>query len=165
MSNTINGEMQTAAHDNIERTMSGLKEGIASTTAGVERTQTAMRDGVQKAIKATEDMIAFAQGNVEAVTRSSQILTTGVQDLGQGIAAAARASADDTVNTFKAMAAVKSVKEAIDLQTSLFRAMIERTISQTSQMTDSGMKLSEQAAAPIMARLSLAAQTFGRVGG
>ena len=164
MSNTTSSDVQATAQDNIQRTMSGLKEGVVSATAGMQQAQVTMREGMQKAMKTAEEMFAFGQGNVEAVTRSSQILATGVQDLGQSLAASARASVEDTVNTFKALATVKSVKEAMDLQTGLFRSMLERAVTHTSQMTDSSMKLSEQAVAPITARLSLAAQKFGRIG-
>ena len=161
--NDISYEAHAAAQDNIDRTMSGLKTGVASATAGFEHAQASMRDGMQKVMQTAEGMITFTQGNIEAVTRSSQILATGVQDMGQSVAATARASADDAVNAFKALSAVKSVKEAMELQSTLFRSMMERMVSQTSQMTDSTMKLSEQAMAPITARLSVATEKFGRI--
>ena len=159
MSNTMMN-----AEDNIERTMSGLKDGVANATAGVEQAQATVRDGMQKAMKTAEEMFAFGQGNLDALTRSGQIFATGIQDMGQTAAAAARASFDETVSTFKALAGVKSIKEAMDLHTSLLRSTVEKAVSQTSQMTDSTMKLSEQSFAPIGARLSLAAEKFGRVG-
>lgn len=163
MSTTITNELNATAKDNIERTMSGLKDGVASATAGMEQAQATMRDGMQKAMKTAEEMFAFAQGNIEALTRSGQILASGMQDMGQSVAAAARASVDDTMNTVKALAATRSVKEAMDLQTRLLRGMVERAVSQASQMTDSGAKLSEQATAPITARLALAAEKFTRI--
>ena len=52
----------------------------------------------------------------------------------------------------------------MDLQANLVRSVMQRLVSQTSQMTDSTMKLSEQAMAPIAARLSVATETFGRIG-
>ena len=149
---------------NIDRTMSGLKDGIGTATAGVEQAQATVRDGMQKVMKTAEDMMAFNQGNIEAVTRSSQIFASGIQDMGQTVAAAAKASMDETINTFKAMAGVKSIKEVMDLQASLLRSAMEKMVSHTSQMTDSSMKLSEQTFAPISARLSLAAEKFGRAG-
>ncbi len=87
-----------------------------------------------------------------------------MQDLSQTFAAAARASLDETISTFKAMSGVKSVKEAMDLQAKLVRSAMEKAVAQTGQVTDSSMKLSEQALAPISARLSLAAEKFGRIG-
>ena len=150
--------------DNIERTMSGLKDGIAGATAGLEQAQATVRDGMQKAMKTAEEMFAFGQGNFDAVTKSGQIFATGMQDMTQLFTAAARASFDDTVSAFKALGAAKSVKEAMDLQTSLLRSTMEKAVSQTSRITDSSIKLSEQAFAPIGARLSLAAEKFGRAG-
>jgi phasin family protein len=163
MGDSAVGEMHEAAKENIDRTVSGLKSGIASATAGMEQAQAHVRENMQKAMRTAEEMFSFTQGNIEALTRCTQILTSGMQDMGQSVAATARASVDDTVNTFKALTAVKSVKEAIELQTGLFRANLERAVSQTSQLTDSTMKLSEQAIAPLSARVTLAAEKFGRI--
>ena len=149
---------------NIDRTMSGLKDGIGAATAGVEQAQATVRDGMQKAMRTAEDVMAFSQGNIEAMTRSSQIFASGIQDMGQTIAAAAKASMDETISTFKAMAGVKSIKEAMDLQSSLLRSAMEKAVSHTSQLTDSPMKLPEQTFPPIGPRLSLAAEKFGRAG-
>ena len=159
MNNTIEH-----AQENIERTMSGLKDGVATATAGVEQAQATIREGMQKVVKTAEEMFAFSQGNLDAVTRSGQILATGMQDMGQTFAAAARASMDETMGTFKAMAGVKSIKDAMDLQASLIRSAMEKAVAHTSTLTDSTMKLTEQSFAPISARLSLAAEKFGRVG-
>jgi phasin family protein len=163
MSNTMTSDAQAVAHENIDRTMTGLKDGVSSAAPGIEQAQATMRTGMQKAMKSAEEMLSFSQGNFEAVTRSSQIIATGVQDMGQSIAATARASLDDTMGAVKALTAVKSIKDLMDLQTSLLRAVIERAVSQTSQLTDHSVKLSEQACAPIGARLSLATEKFGRL--
>jgi phasin family protein len=163
MSNTMTSDVQAVAQENIDRTVTGLKNGVSSATAGIEQAHATMRSGMQKAMKTAEDLLSFSQGNVEAITRSSQILATGMQDLSQSMAATARASLDDTMSAVKAITSVKSIKDLMDLQTSLFRAAIERTVSQTSHLTDSSFKLSEQAMAPIGARLSLAAEKFGRI--
>ena len=164
MSNTMDGAMQAVAKDNIDRTMSGLKNGMASAASGVEQAQTTAREGVQKAMRTAEEMFAFGQGNLEAVTRAGQILATGMQGMGQSVAATARASAEEMINATKAMAGVKSFKEAMALQAGLFRSMLERAVTQTSQMTDSSMKLSEQVMAPITARIAMASEKFGQVG-
>jgi phasin family protein len=154
----------TLTSENIDRTVSGLKDGMASATVGLEQAQATMRDGMQKAMKSAEDMFAFSQGNLEAVAKSSQIWATGMQTLSQSFATAAKASMEETMGMFKAMSGIKSVKDAIDLQTSLVRSTMEKAVSQTGQLADTSMKLSEQAFAPISARLTLAAEKFGRVG-
>ena len=156
--------MTTTTNENLDRTVSGLKDSVANATAGLEQAQATMRDGVQKVMKSAEDMFAFTQGNFEALTKSSQILVTGIQDLSQSFAASARASMDETIGTFKAMAGAKSVKEAVELQSKLVRSAMETAVSHTGQVTDTSLKLSEQAFAPISARIALASEKFGRLG-
>lgn len=154
---------QDAVNGNIDRTMSGLKDGVANATAGLEQAQGKMKDGMAKAMTTAQDAIAFGQGNFEAVARASQILATGLQDMGQTAAAAAKASMDDTMGTVRAMAGAKSIKEAMELQANLLRSMMEKAVAQTGRFAETSMKLSEQTFAPIGARVALATETFGRL--
>ncbi len=159
---------QAIAHDpaatqTFEHTMSSLKDGVAQATSGLEQAQTTIRTQVEKAMKTTEELISFNQGNFEAVSRASQIFASGLQDMTQFFAATAKASMDETLNAYKAMSASKSIKEAMELQSKLARSLIEKAVSHNSHLADTSMKLSEQTLAPITARLSLAAETFGRV--
>lgn len=109
-----------------------------------------------------EDLMAFSQANIDAFMKSGQIWAAGVQDLGKHIASSAQAQLDHTMSTWKAMAGVKSVKEALEMQAGLARATFETAVSGTGKLTDASMKLSEEAIAPITARLSVAAEKFGR---
>jgi phasin family protein len=143
-------------------TTATLEQGQAAAHT-MEQAQTAIRANVDKAIKTAGDMFTFAQGNFEAFTHSSQILATGWQDMSQTLAASAKATVDDTMHTFKAISSAKSIKEAMDLQATLLRSTLEKAVSHGGKITDTSIKLSEQALAPITARLTLAAETFGRV--
>jgi len=155
---------QAAASQTFDRTMSGLKDGVAQATAGLEQAQATMRTSMEKAMKTGEEMISFGQGNFEAVTRASQIFATGMQDLTQHYAATAKASMEEAMSSFKALSSAKSIKDAMEIQSQLMRGMFEKAVSQHSFLTDSSIKLSEQALAPITARVSLAAEKFSRIG-
>jgi phasin family protein len=117
---------------------------------------------MEKAIKTAEDIVSFGQGNLEAVMKSGQIWTAGVQDIGKQFAASAQAQIDQAIATMKAIAQAKSLKEAIDLQASHARATVEKAMAETSKLTDASLKLAEQAMAPITARVTLAFERFGR---
>ncbi|KAA5608043.1 phasin family protein [Rhodovastum atsumiense] len=117
---------------------------------------------VDKAFKTVEDLVAFNQGNFEAFVKSGQIWFAGVQDLSKAVAATAQAQIDATVATVKALAGVKSLKEAVDLQTGLARSHVEKVVAETSKLTDASLKLAEQSWAPINARVTLAVEKFGR---
>ena len=149
--------------ENIDRTVTGLKDGMAHATAGIQQAQTAIQDGMQKMIKGTEEMVSFSQGNIEALARSSQILAAGLQDLSQTVAASAKTSLEEMVGTYKAISSVKSFKDLFDLQSSLMRSAMERAVAQTGQLTETAIKLSERAFDPISARITIATDKLSRI--
>ena len=61
--------------------------------------------------KHIRDLAAFNTANLEAVTASGKIWAAGVTDLTNQVAGSAKSSLDESVATFRALAAVKSVKE------------------------------------------------------
>ncbi len=146
----------------IEATVGNLKDGMAQAAAGFSETQAKVKEGMEKAMKTAEELMAFSQGNVEAMVKSGQIWAAGVQDISKQMAATAQASFDETMATFKALTSVKSLKDAIDLQASLARATLEKTLSESGKLTDASFKLTEQALAPITARVTLAVEKFAK---
>ncbi len=114
-------------------------------------------------MKTAEEIVAFGQGNMAALVRSGQIWATGLQDLGKQVAATAQGQIADTMTAFKAIAGAKSMKDAIEVQAALARSTIEKTVAESGRISESSLKLAEQAIAPAAARMSLAVEKFGRV--
>jgi phasin family protein len=146
----------------IDQTIAALKDGMAQAAAGFEKTQARVRESLDKAMRATEELVQFNQGNFEAFVQSGQIWAAGVQDLSRQIAASAQASFEETVSTFRALASVKSLNEAIDLQSGLARNSAGKAVSESSRIADAWVKLLEQALAPLTARMALAVEKFAR---
>jgi len=146
-----------------EATVGNLTDGMAKSAVSFSEAQATVREGImEKAMKTAEELLAFSQGNVEAMMQSGQIWAAGVQDISKQMAATAQASFDETVATFKALASVRSLKDAIDLQTGLARSTLEKTLSESGKFTDASIKLTEQALAPITARVTLAVEKFAK---
>lgn len=160
---TIEGltESTTGRNAGFEKTLAAMQDGMETAAQGIESQQAKMKESMAKAMKTTEDMVAFGQGNMEAFIKASQIFTAGMQGLSKHIASSAQASVEETVALSKAIAGVKSVKEAVDLQTGFARSMMEKAVADTSKLTDASMKLTEQAIAPLAARLTVAVERFG----
>jgi len=118
--------------------------------------------GMKTMMKSTEDLVAFGQANMEAFVKSGQIWSAGVQELTKQIATSAKASFEESVSTFKAISTAKSVKEAIDLQSTFAKAALEKAMSESNKLTDASIKLTEQTLAPITARVTVAVETFGK---
>jgi len=158
----LEGQTAEAATKSFESTVSGLKDGMSRAATGFADTQAKVKEGMEKAMKTAEELVAFSQGNLEAMVKCGQIWAAGVQDIGKQMAATAQASFDETMSTFKAMSSVKSLKDAFDLQASLARSTMEKTLAESGKLTDASMKLTEQALAPLTARVNLAMEKFAK---
>ncbi len=111
-------------------------------------------------MKTAEQFVSFSQANFEAMVKSSQIFASGLQDLTKQMAATAQATMDETMSTFRALTTVKSVKEAMELHTSLAKSTIEKAVAQTGHVTETSFKLAEQAMEPIASCVSVAVDSF-----
>ena len=150
------------ADKGIDETVSSLKEGVDRASAGFEATQTKVKDGVEKAMKSAEELVAFSQGNVEAIVKAGQIWTNGMQDLSKHIAAAAQASMDQGMSVFKALTGAKSLKDAFELQSAFARSAMENGMVESGKLTEASFKLTEQALAPITARMTVAVEKLAK---
>jgi phasin family protein len=155
-------EAATTATKGIEATVSSLKDGMTKAATGFTETQAKVKEGVEKAMKTAEELVSFGQGNLEAILKSGQIWAAGMQDLSKQVAATAQASFEETMSTFKALTSVKSLKDAMDLQANLARSTVEKTLTETGKLTDASFKLTEQAIAPLTARVTLAVEKFAK---
>jgi phasin family protein len=154
-----------AAETIIETTAAAAKP-VAATAetmaAAFNPTKPTLSQGMKTMMKSTEDLVAFSQANIEAFVKSSQIWSAGVQELTKQMASTAKASFEESVSTFKAITTCKSVKEAMDLQSSFAKAALEKAMAESNKLTDASIKLTEQTLAPITARVTVAVETFGK---
>jgi len=155
--------------DASSETITAKPDPAAAVTAEVAKPFTATKkakpdsmQGMEIMIKSTEDFVAFGQANVEAFVKSSQIWAAGVQELTKLFAATTKASFDESVSTFKAIAAAKSVTEALDLQSAFANGVVAKTLAESNKLIDASIKLTEQTLAPISARVTGAVETFSK---
>ncbi len=164
------GAEAATASDNItsdtvkgfDKSLQAVREGIEKATKGLETSQLKIKESVEKAVKTSEEMFTFSQGNLEAFIKASQIYAAGFQDISKQFAASSKASLEESVAFTKSLLGVKSIKEAVDLQTGFAKSSIEKAVSESNKLTDATVKLAEQAIAPLTARISLAVETFGK---
>ena len=100
----------------------------------------------------------FTKGNVEAVVTSGKILAAGFQDMGKSYVAEGKAAVETVTADVKALAAVKSPSDFVQLQSTILRRNIDQAIALSSKNTEAMLKLVSDAFAPISARASLAVQ-------
>jgi len=152
----------TAPADAGAATLTIVDDSPVTPTSTVAMTTFTPTQGSKTMINCTEDFVAFGKENLEAFTAAGKIWAAGVQELTQQVAATAKASIEESVETFKALSSVKSVKEAIELQSAYSKAAVAKALAESTKLTEASMKLTEQALAPITARVTVAVQAFSK---
>ena len=145
-----------------EPTIEPLQQGLVAETPETAITAVNVNQHKEKIVKTAEDFVAFSQGNIEALVKSSQIWTAGVQDLSKQFAANAQAQFDETMSAFTTMTTMKSLKDVFELQSTLAKSALEKTVADSGKLTDASIKLTELALAPIAARVTTATEAFGK---
>jgi phasin family protein len=145
-----------------EGTAAPVKWTAARQAGSINPANQILTQGMKTMINSTEDFVAFNKGNLEAFAKSGQIWAAGVQELTNQFAATAKTSFEASVATFKALSTVKSVKEAMDLQSSFARSALETVVAETNKIAEASIKLTEQTMAPLTARVTVAVETFGK---
>jgi phasin family protein len=108
------------------------------------------------------EFTAFGAGNLEAMTTSGKIWAAGVNDLTNQLASSAKSSFEGSVATFKALTSVKSVREAVEIQTTYSKTVLADAVATTKSLTDASIKLVEQAMAPLTARVAVAVESISK---
>lgn len=139
-----------------------MTDGATQARATMEKTMEQATKSTEGFFKAAEEAAEFGRGNLEALTKATQTLTAGFQDLGKQYFALSQALTDHAMESAKALAAVKSLKEATDIQASFAKASLERAMSETAKLQEAGFRLVEQASAPLTARMTLAVEKFSK---
>jgi phasin family protein len=155
-------QTKAASAKSFDHTVAAMKDSMSKATSTVEASQLQMKEGITKTMKTAEEVVAFSQGNMEALMKSGQIWSTGLQDISKQMASSLQASYEEAMSAFKALTSVKSLKEAVDLQVGLARSAVEKSVTESSKYTDASFKLAEQAMAPISSRVTLAVEKFSK---
>lgn len=113
-------------------------------------------------LKVAEEANEFGRGNLEAVTKASQLYMTGMQDLSRQTLAMLQALSDHTLEGVKTLSTAKSLKEAAEFQASFAKTTFERAMNDTVKLQEAAFKLAEQSFAPISARMTLAMEKVGK---
>jgi hypothetical protein len=139
-----------------------VEDGAVQARVAMEKGMEQVTKQAETFFKAAEEAAEFGRGNIEAMTKSAQLFAVGFQDIGKQVFAVTQALTDHALESAKALAAVKSLKEAADIQAAFAKASMERSMSEVSKLQEASFRLAEQASAPITARMTLAAEKLAK---
>jgi phasin family protein len=144
-----------------------VRAGADAATKGVDKAVALTKEQVEAAVKAGavafksyEDMLQFGKDNVDAIVKSGSIAVRGVKDLSHTMVTVAQASLDEQVAASKALIGAKSLKEVIDLSSSLAKTNFDKLMAESTKLTQLSTKLAEEAFGPLTVRVSAAVEKF-----
>jgi phasin family protein len=127
-------------------------------TTGLKDVQAKVSNGLGKAAEAARGYVDVQRGAIETVVKAGQIYGEGLQGLATHAAEVSRVQFEDTMAHLRSLTSVKSVREAVSLQSAFTRATLSRVLSETSVFVEDYLKVAGQALAPVTARAREAAE-------
>ncbi len=118
------------------------------------------QDFVKRGQKVAEQFADLARANVEAMVEASRVAAEGARSIGQGVVASNRDGIEQTADAIRSLAEAKSPTEYLQLQSELARASFDRTVAETSKLTESLVKLAGEAFQPLSNRATANAERF-----
>ena len=112
--------------------------------------------------KGFDDVAAFGKDNMEAVVTAGNIATKGWQDLGAAWFAFAKGAVDTNVAVMQAMMTVKSPQELVNIQSSYAKSTFDSFVAEGSKLSEMGVKVTNDAMAPINARVNATVEKFSK---
>ncbi|MCU0887349.1 MAG: phasin family protein [Rubritepida sp.] len=148
--------MAAAAQTGAAQAKKIMEDGTTQARVAMEKSLETANKTAADMMKVAEEAVEFGRGNIEAITKASQIYVTGVQDLSRQAMAMVQAMSEHTIEGMKTLSSVKSLKEAADFQTSFAKASLERAMNDAAKLQEAALKMAETSIEPITARVGVA---------
>ncbi|MCX7374157.1 MAG: phasin family protein [Alphaproteobacteria bacterium] len=154
--------MSEAAANSTAQAQKVMADTTAQAKAAVEKSMETAQKTAADMMKAAEDAAEFGRGNVEAFTKAAQLYFTGVQDLGRHMMTTFQGYSDQAIEGAKALSTAKSLKDVADVQATLARTALEKSLADMSKFQEAAMKVAEVSMEPISARMTIAMEKIAK---
>ncbi|MGE4612692.1 MAG: phasin family protein [Paracoccaceae bacterium] len=110
--------------------------------------------------KGFDDLSAFGQLNVEALTQASELATKAVEGINEELTTYTKKSFEDGVAAVKDLTSVKTPTELFEKQSAFAQSAFEGFVAQATKMNEIFMAATKEVTAPINARVEATTETF-----
>jgi len=104
--------------------------------------------------KNIDEMQKFGQENVEAATKSVEVLSKGVQAIVNEITDYSKKSFEDSTKAFELLLGAKSLDKAMEIQQGYFKNAYEGFVAQSTKMGELYADLAKETYKPIQSYVS-----------
>ena len=135
---------------------------VQSAVQGYNQAVAVAKEQAEKAgatvLKGMDEMSAFNQGTVEALVQSSNIVVKGYETLGRAWLGLFQSSIESSVGTTKQLFGCKTLREAVDLQNDFAKSSFDNLVSETTKISETAVKVTNEALQPLQARANAAVE-------
>ena len=124
------------------------------------KTTTAKTAKATTAPKGIEDVTAFGQLNVDALTKSSEPATKAAEGINEEITSYTKKSFEDGVAAVQDLASAKTAVELFEKQSAFAQAAFDGFVAQATKMNEIFTATAKEVTAPIGERFEAASETM-----
>jgi phasin family protein len=140
-----------------ETVSENLRQTAGTAAQGLKDTQEAVRFSLAQATDLARAYADVQREALETVVAAGKIYGEGLQHLAAQAAGTGKTQFEESIAHLRALAGVKSIHEAVTLQTRYARNAASRALDESSLLMDEGLRLAQQTLAPLTARAREAA--------
>lgn len=118
----------------------------------------------KQVFQAYDDVAGQYKANVDALMQSSTVVTKGFETLSRAMMAYTQAQYEQGVTAAKAMMAVKTMRELVDLQTEYARTSFDAMVAEATKVSEISVKVASEAVEPISARINATVEKLAKPG-
>ncbi len=153
-----------AAADTVKTATDTVKTAADKVKATAEQytaagTQT-FKDNVEKSLAGLNDLNAHSKKNLEALVASTTAATKGAETLGAQAMAFSKTTFERNVEAAKALSGVRSVQEAVELQTTFAKSAVETYMAEMTRFTETLSATMKDSLRPINERATAMVEAF-----
>ena len=132
----------------------------------MEKTAAAAKDQFEKvttvARKNYDEMAVFGKANVDAVVKAGAIYAKGVEEFSRAVMGLSQIHYETTMTTAKAVMGATSLRQVIDLQSEFAKTAVDKTLVETTKLSELARKVATETMEPIQARVTVAVEKMGK---
>ena len=109
-----------------------------------------------KAFAGYDELVALGKANLDAAIQVNTATVAGAQKLNTAFADYVKATVEANIAAAKALTGVKTVQEAVELQTGHVRANLDSALAKGSELSELALSVANDVAEPLQAQTKVA---------
>ncbi|CAO3443143.1 phasin family protein [Azospirillum largimobile] len=152
--------------DQITAVTKSVEDAITTAKQNLEGLVKAQQEQVEKAsaqvLKGYDELTVLTKQNVDAFVKSGTVVAKGAEEAGKQVAAFTQSSLEKSVSNAKALLAVKTIQELVELQNAYAKASIDALVSESTKLQELTVKIASEALAPLSARVNATVEVLSK---